>query len=129
MIAVIDIPGAVYVIWWIMLIVSVVVVLPLVVWLLSRVLTAARNIKGYTATTLEAGVGIVHNTASVSALQDTIAIATEILQVAKSIEERTAIIQQVLTERAGGVAAGSVSAGGAATLESRRSSPTDEPGG
>lgn len=105
MLAVIDIPGAVYVIWWIMLIAAVVVVLPLVVWLLNRVLTAARNIKGYTATTLEAGVGIVGNTAATVALQDTIALATEMLQTAKSIEERTAIIQQVLTQRAGGVGA------------------------
>lgn len=129
MIAVIDVPGAVYVIWWIMLIVSVLVVLPLVIWLLSRVLTAARNIKRYTETTLEAGVGIVHNTASVAALQETIAIATEILQVAQSIEERTAIIQQVLTERAGGVPAGGASGGGTATLEPPRSSPTEGQGG
>lgn len=106
MLAVIDIPGAVYVIWWVMLIAAVVVVLPLVVWLLNRVLTAARNIKGYTATTLEAGVGIVENTAATAALQDTIALATDMLQTAKSIEERTAIIQQVLTQRAGGVGVG-----------------------
>ncbi len=108
--AVINVPGAVYVIWWIMLIVAVVVVLPVVVWLLQRVLTAARNIKGYTETTLEAGVGIVHNTASVAALQDTIAVATQILETAKAIEEHTAIIQKVLTERAGGVPAGGPSA-------------------
>lgn len=111
MLAVIDIPGAVYVIWWIMLIAAVVVVLPLVVWLLNRVLTAARNIKGYTATTLEAGVGIVGNTAATAALQDTIALATEMLQTARSIEERTAIIQQVLTQRAGGVGAGQPDSG------------------
>lgn len=106
MLAVIDIPGDVYIIWWVMLIAAVVVVLPLVVWLLNRVLTAARNIKGYTATTLEAGVGIVENTAATVALQDTIALATEMLQTAKSIEERTAVIQQVLTQRAGGVGVG-----------------------
>ena len=117
--AVISVPGAVYVIWWIMLIVAVVVVLPIVVWLLHRVLTAARNIKGYTATTLEAGVGIVHNTATVADLQNTIAVATQILETAKAIEEHTAIIQQVLTQRAGGVPAG----GGAPSAEDTRGVP------
>jgi len=114
-VAVIDVPGAVYVIWWIMLAVAVFVVLPVVVWLLHRVLTAARHIKGYTETTLQAGVGIVHNTESVAALQDTIAVATQILETAKAIEEHTAIIQQVLTERAGGVPAGS----GSSTVETQ----------
>ena len=117
--AIISVPGAVYVIWWIMLVVAVVVVLPIVVWLLHSVLTAARNIKGYTATTLEAGVGIVHNTASVAALQDTIAVATQILETARSIEEHTAIIQQVLTQRAGGVPAG----GGSPSAEATRGVP------
>lgn len=113
MLAVIEIPAAVYVIWWVMLIAAVVIVLPLVVWLLNRVLTAARNIKGYTATTLEAGVGIVENTVATTALQETIALAGEMLQTAKSIEERTAIIQQVLTQRAGGVGVG----GNASTVD------------
>lgn len=105
MIAVISVPGAVYVIWWIMIIVAV-LLLPLIIWLLNRVLTAARDIKGYTATTLQSGVGIVENTSNVPALQDTIRVATQILETAKSIEQHTAVVQQVLTERAGGVTAG-----------------------
>jgi hypothetical protein len=116
-VAVINVPVAVYVIWWIMLVVAVVVVLPVVVWLLHRILTAARSIKSYTETTLEAGVGIVHNTASVAALRDTIAVATQLLESAKAIEEHAAIIQKVLTERAGGVPAGGPQPPRPATLE------------
>lgn len=117
MVAVIHVPLAVYVIWWVMIGASVLVVLPLLVWLLNRVLTAARNIKGYTATTLDSGVGIVHNTESVVALQSTIAVATQILATAKAIEEHTATIQQVLTQRAGVTVGGSSSPTGTAGTE------------
>lgn len=99
---VIVVPAAVYVIWVAMLVIAV-LLLPLIVWLLNRVLTAARDIKGYTATTLEAGTGIAGHTSHVPALQETIQTATQILETAASIEQRTAVIQSVLLQRAGPV--------------------------
>ena len=97
-----EIPVAVYVIWWATLIVAVVVVLPLAVYLLHRTLMAARQIERYAARALQAGVGIAGNTENISALEGTISTATGILQTARSIEERTGVIEEVFESRTGG---------------------------
>lgn len=97
-----EIPVAVYVIWWATLIVAVVVVLPLAVYLLHRTLNSARQIERYAARSLEAGLGIAGNTENVSALEGTISTATGILQSARSIEERTGAIEEVFEARTGG---------------------------
>lgn len=97
-----EIPVAVYVIWWATLIVAVVVILPLAVYLLHRALRAARQIERYAARALAAGVGIAGNTENVSALEGTITTATGILQTARSIEERTGAIEGVFKARTGG---------------------------
>src|SRR5215210_8943745 len=97
----VEIPTAVYVIWWATLIVAVVVVLPLAVYLLHRALMAARQIERYAARALQGGVGIAGNTENVSALEGTISTATEILQTARSIEERTGVIEEVFETRSG----------------------------
>ena len=60
-------------IWWVMLIATVVVIVPMAVGLLFRAVTAARSIERYTAEALAGGVGIAQNTANVVALQQTIA--------------------------------------------------------
>ncbi|MGI8824845.1 MAG: hypothetical protein ACR2JC_04220 [Chloroflexota bacterium] len=99
-----DIPGAVYILWWITLIVAVVIVLPLAVYLLHRTLLAARQIERYAATTLTAGVGIAGNTANIEALNATIAVATGLLGSAKAIEEHTGAIEEVLGTRAAAIA-------------------------
>lgn len=96
-----EIPVAVYVIWWATLIVAVVVVLPLAVYLLHRTLMAARQIERYAARALQAGVGIADNTENISALEGTISTATGILQTARSIEERTGAIEEVFESRSG----------------------------
>lgn len=96
-----EIPVAVYVIWWATLIVAVVVVLPLAVYLLHRTLNAARQIERYAARALQAGVGIAGNTENISALEGTISTATGILESARSIEERTGAIEEVFETRAG----------------------------
>ena len=96
-----EIPTAVYVIWWATLIVAVVVVLPLAVYLLRRTLQAARQIERYTARALAAGTGIARNTENVAALEQTISTATEILETARAIEEHTGTIEGVLAARAG----------------------------
>lgn len=97
-----EIPVAVYVIWWATLIVAVVVVLPLAVYLLHRTLNAARQIERYAARALAAGVGIAGNTENVSALEGTISTATGILETTRSIEERTGAIEEVFEARTGG---------------------------
>lgn len=96
-----EIPTAVYVIWWATLIVAVVVVLPLAVYLLRRTLQAARQIERYTAQALASGTGIAGNTENIAALEQTISTATEILETARAIEEHTGTIEEVLAARAG----------------------------
>ncbi|MDR7486745.1 MAG: hypothetical protein QN187_15625 [Armatimonadota bacterium] len=88
--------GAVLVIWWITLVVAAVVVLPTVWYLLHRVLRAARAIERYAADTLAAGAGIARNTAAVSALQTTIAVATQMLAGADAIARSAGAIEQAL---------------------------------
>ncbi|MBA3417072.1 MAG: hypothetical protein H0U10_17770 [Chloroflexia bacterium] len=84
------------VIWWVMLVVTVVVVVPIVVGLLIRAVVAARNIERYTAEALRGGVGIAENTAHVTALKETIAVATGLLAGAESIQRSTAAIGEAL---------------------------------
>ena len=95
------VPTAVYVIWWITLIVAVVAVVPLAWYLLHRAFKAARQIEHYAARSLEAGVGIAGNTANIAALKETIGVATGILGTATAIEEHTGVIEQALASRAG----------------------------
>ncbi len=90
-----EIPIAVYVIWWATLIVAVVIVLPLAVYLLHRALMAARQIERYAALALEGGVGIAGNTENIAALEGTISVATGILETTQSIEEHTGTIEEV----------------------------------
>jgi hypothetical protein len=97
---VVEIPTAVYVIWWATLIVAVVVVLPLAVYLLHRTLMAARQIERYAALALEGGVGIAANTENIAALEGTITMATGILETARAIEEHTGTIEGALAARA-----------------------------
>ena len=97
-----EIPTGVYVIWWATLILAAVVVLPLAVYLLHRALMAARQIERYAARALEAGEGIAGNTQNIAALEDTISVATGILETAGSIEGRTGTIEEVLEARADG---------------------------
>lgn len=95
------VPTAVFVIWWITLIVAVVVVLPLAWYLLHRAFKAARQIERYAAKTLEAGVGVAGNTANIAALKETITVATAILGTATAIEQHAGVIEGALTSRAG----------------------------
>ena len=91
---------AVYVLWIITLAIAVLVILPLVVYLLQRTLNAARNIERYLAEMRDAGVGIANNTHHIKALDDTIAVATQMLSVSESIKTHTETIESALSERA-----------------------------
>ena len=96
-----EIPTAVYVIWWATLIVAVVVVLPLAVYLLRRTLQAARQIERYAAQALAAGEGVARNTENIAALEQTISAATEILETSRAIKEHTGTIEEVFKARTG----------------------------
>jgi hypothetical protein len=94
------IPDAVYVIWWIGLVLTLVVFVPLAVYSLHRTWRSARSIQRYAAETLQAAAGIARNTANVKALDVTIGVATEMLGGAGAIEKKLSTIATVLQERA-----------------------------
>ncbi|HEX6387141.1 MAG TPA: hypothetical protein VF177_20945 [Anaerolineae bacterium] len=98
----IAIPTAVYVIWAITLAVAILVVLPLTVLLLQRTYKATRNIERYMGDMRDAGVGITRNTSHIKALDDTIEVATQILDTAGSIKEHSAAIETTLVDRVDG---------------------------
>jgi hypothetical protein len=98
--AAVVIPDAVYVIWWIGLVITLVVFVPLAVYSLHRTWRSARSIQRYAAETLQAAAGIARNTANVKALDATIGVATEMLGGAGAIEKKLSTIATVLQERA-----------------------------
>jgi hypothetical protein len=94
------IPDAVYVIWWIGLVLTLVVFVPLAVYSLHRTWRSARSIQRYAAETLQAAAGIARNTANVKGLDATIGVATEMLGGAGAIEKKLSTVAAVLEERA-----------------------------
>ena len=94
------IPDAVYVIWCIGLVLTLVVFVPLAVYSLHRTWRSARSIQRYAAETLQAAAGIARNTANVKALDAVIGVATEMLGGAGAIEKKLSTIATVLQERA-----------------------------
>ena len=93
-------PNAVYTIWWIGLLVTLVVFVPLAVYLLHRTWRAARSIQWYAAEALTAAAGIAGNTKYVPALDDTIGVASQMLGVAGGIVSKLDTGATVLAERA-----------------------------
>jgi hypothetical protein len=93
------IPDAVYTIWWVGLVVTLVVFVPLAVYSLHRTWHSARSIQRYAAETLQAAAGIARNTANISALDTTINVATEVLGAAGAVERKLNTVATVLEER------------------------------
>ncbi len=93
-------PSAVYVIWWIGLIVTLVVFVPLAVSLLHRTWRAARSIEQYAAAALTAAAGIAGNTANIVALDATISVATDMLDSAGRVVEKLDTVATVVADRA-----------------------------
>ena len=93
------IPDAVYTIWWIGLILTLVVFVPLAVYSLHRTWRSARSIQRYAAEALQAAAGIERNTRNITALDTTIGVATEILTVTGSVEQKLDAVARVLEER------------------------------
>lgn len=90
---------AVLILWTILLVVTV-LLLPLIISLLHRTWRASRNIERYFKEMNEAGGGIAGNTAHITALNDTIGVATTMLGVAGQIDENAATIKGALAGRA-----------------------------
>ena len=93
-------PNAVYVIWWVGLMVTLVVFVPLAVYLLHRTWRAARSIQWYAAEALTAAAGVAGHTKYVPALDDTINVASQMLGVAGGIVNKLDTAATVLAERA-----------------------------
>ena len=92
-------PDAVSTIWWIGLILTLVLFVPLAVYSLHRTWRSARSIQRYAAEALQAAAGIERNTRNIVALDTTIGVATEVLTVAGGVERKLDTIARVLEER------------------------------
>jgi len=95
----VTVPPAVYAIWWAGLIVTLVVFVPLAVYLLHRTWRSARSIQRYAAETLQAAGGIARSTAKIAALDATIAVAGDMLVAAGAVERKLDTVGTVLEER------------------------------
>lgn len=95
-------PGAVYTLWRIGLVVTLVVFVPLSVWLLHRTYVAAHSIRRYADDTLKAAAGIAGNTQHIPALDSTIAVGTAMVGVAGQIVTKLDTAATVLGDRAKG---------------------------
>ncbi len=93
------VPAAVHTIWTIMLVVTLVIFVPLSVYLLHRTWHAARSIQRYAAEALVATRGIAANTGQLPALDTTIAVATDMLEAAGAVEGKLATVAGVLEQR------------------------------
>ena len=87
-------------IWGATLVIVALVIVPLALSLLTRALTAARNIEQNLTDMLEAGVKIVGHTEAVPALNDTLATAAAMKPVAEAIETKTGVVAGILAKRA-----------------------------
>ena len=92
-------PQAVFVLWTILLVVTV-LLLPYIVFLLHRTWVASKNIERYFKEMLEAGLGIAGNTENVKALDDTISVASGMLEVAGGINSHAETIKDTLAGKA-----------------------------
>ena len=92
-------PHAVYTIWWIALLVTLVVFVPLSVYLLHRTFVAARSISRYADATLAAAAGIAGNTQHIPALDSTIAVGSAMVDVAGEISKKLDTAASVLAQR------------------------------
>ena len=95
-------PDLVYLVWQAVLIIVVVAIVPLAIFLLQRTLNAAIQIRRYLRDMLTAGVGIAGNTSSITALNDTVAVAGGMLETAGNLKEHSGTIASVLAQRAKG---------------------------
>lgn len=94
------IPRAVFGIWWAALVLTLVVLVPLAVVLLHRTWRAARSIQGYAAEALAATTGVAAGTRNIVALDTTIAVAGEMVELSSGIAAKLDTTATVLAQRA-----------------------------
>lgn len=88
-------------IWWAGLILTLVVFVPLAVYLLHRTWQAARSIQRYAREALTAAAGIAGNTQHIPALDATLATAGQMLATAVEVDKKLGTIATVMAQRAG----------------------------
>lgn len=92
-------PQVVFVLWTILLVVTV-LLLPFIVSLLHRTWKASRSIERYFKEMKEAGFGVAGNTEHIKALDDTISVASGMLEVAGDINQHAETIKNTLADKA-----------------------------
>ena len=93
-------PPILFTLWWIGLVVTLVVFVPLAVYLLHGLLRAARSIESYAREALVAAGGIAQNTQHITALDSTIDVAGDMLGAAEAVATKLDTIATVLAARA-----------------------------
>lgn len=87
--------------WWTGLILTLVVFVPLAVYLLHRAWRAARSIQIYAREALTAAAGIAGNTQHIPALDATLSTAGQMLSTAVEVDKKLGTIAAVMAQRAG----------------------------
>ena len=85
---------------WAILLVVTVLLLPYIIYLLHTTWKAARSIQHYFSEMRDAGLGIAGNVEKVNALNDTISVASGMLEVAGDIDSHAETIEITLAEKA-----------------------------
>ena len=93
-------PPLVYTLWWAGLILTLVVFVPLSVYLLHRTYVAARSIRQYADDTLAAAAGIAGNTQHIPALDATIGVGVSMVEIATRVASKLDTAATVLGQRA-----------------------------
>ena len=93
-------PSVGYTIWWIGLGITLLLFVPLSVYLLNRTFVAARSINRYAAEALTAAAGIAGNTQHIPALDATVAVGAAMIEVAGQIAGKLDTAATVLAQRA-----------------------------
>lgn len=94
---------AVQILWDVLLFIVIFLVVPLVLYRAARLVRASRNIALLFNVSLASAAGVVENTAPTQpALDQTIAVATTILATAGQLDQHSAAIEDLLTQRAQG---------------------------
>jgi hypothetical protein len=88
-------------IWWTGLIVTLLVFVPLAVYLLHRTWEAAHSIQVYAREALTAAAGVAGNTQHIPALDATLSTAGQMLSTAVEVDGKLKTIADVLAQRAG----------------------------
>jgi len=93
-------PESVYLIWQTVLVIVVAIIVPLSIYLLQRTLRGALDIKRYFGEMLTAGVAIDEHTRSIAALNDTVSVATGMVETSEKLDQHSAAIAKILSDRA-----------------------------